>query len=121
MNEVLEAAGSTSGARQKPVTKTCVVNRWNSEAAGRGARKLAGSIAHEVCHQFLPGPSVQEVLMGTTVQGGLPWIEGSEEGTTWDFTGNVVGEQDVANTAEDGEGEVAEGNGFQIPKGLNDR
>jgi len=59
--------------------------------------------------------------MGTTVQGGLPWIEGSEEGITWDFTGNVVGEQDVANTAEDREGGVAEGNGFQIPKGLNDR
>ena len=59
--------------------------------------------------------------MGLTVQGGLPWVEGSEEGTPWDFTGNVVGERDISNTAEDRETEGAEGNGFQIPKGLKDR
>ena len=121
MNGVLAAAGSTSRTRQKPIARTPVRISVKSKATGRGAGKLASPNAYGVYHQFLPGPSVQGNLMGTTAQGELPRIEGSEEGVTWDSTGNVVGQSEVVNTAEDGEGEDAKGNGFQIPKGLNDR
>jgi len=119
-NGVLDAAGSTSRARQKPATETPVRINNKSEAAGRGAGMLAAPIAHEVYHQSLPGPSVQEALMGTTAQGQSPWIEGSEENVTLDFTGNAVGRQDVVNTAADEEGEDVE-DGFRIPIGLSER
>jgi hypothetical protein len=56
--------------------------------------------------------------MGTTVQGQLSWIEGSE-GVTSDFTGNVVGQPEVVKTGKDGED--TQGSSFQIPKGLNER
>ena len=120
-NGVLEAAGSTSRARQKPADRT--LSKWSdkSEAAGRGAGMLAAPIAHEVYHQTLKGPSVQEALMGTTAQGQPPWIEGSEERMTLDFTDNAVGQLDVVNAADDGEGDDAEEDGFRIPKGLDER
>ena len=120
---VLEAVESTSRARQKPSTRTSVQIRNKSEAARRGAGKLATTSAQEIYHQFLPGPSVQGRLMGTTVQVQPPTAvtEGSEEGVTRDFTGNMEEGQDVFNTAEDGEGEDAEGDRFRIPKGLKNR
>jgi len=40
---------------------------------------------------------------------------------TLDYTGNVVGQLDGVNTAEDGEGEDAAKDGFRIPKGLGER
>ena len=40
---------------------------------------------------------------------------------TLDYTGNVVGQLDGVNTAEDGEGENAAKDGFRIPKGLSER
>ena len=120
-NGVLEAAGSKSRARQKPADRTPTGVNDKSEATGRGAGMLAAPITHEVYHQFLPGPSVQEALVGTTAQGQLPWIEGSEESMTLEFTGNAVGQLDVVNTAEDGEGADAEEDGFRIPKGLDER
>jgi len=79
---------------------------------------LVVPIVHEVYHQFIPGPSVQEALVGTTAQGQSPWIEGSEENVTLDFTGNAVGRQDVVNTAADEE-DVEDG--FRIPIGLSER
>jgi len=118
-NGVLEAAGSTSRARQKPSTRTPVQIDNKFKAAGHGAGGLTATNTQEVYHQFLPGPSVQGRLMGTTVQGQLPWVEGCE-GVTRDFTGSVVGQPEPVTTAEDGEGD-AEGGDFQIPKGLNDR
>jgi len=118
---VLGAAGSTSRTRQKPATETPVRLNGKSEAAGRGAGMLAAPIAHEVYHQPLPGPSVQEALMGTTAQGQSPWIEGSEENVTLGFTGNAVGRQDFVNTAANEEGEDAEEDGFRIPIGLSER
>ena len=122
VNGVLGAAGSASRARQKPATETPVRVNGKSEAAGRGAGMLAAPIAHEVYHQSLPGPSVQEALMGTTAQGQLPWIEGSEVCVNLTFTGNAVGQLDVVNnTATDGEGENAEEDGFRIPKRLSER
>ena len=54
-NGVLEAAGSTRRARQKPADRTPTEIRDISEATERGARMLAAPIAHEVYHQFLPG------------------------------------------------------------------
>jgi len=121
VNGVLEAAGFTSRARQNPATETPVELNGKSEAAGRGAGMLAAPIEHEVYHRFLPGPSVQEALMGTTVQGQLPWIEGSEECVNLTFTGNAVEQPDVVNTTTDGEGESAEEDGFRIPTGLTER
>jgi len=120
VNGVLKAAGSTSRARQKPATRTPVRIYGKSEAAGRGAGMLAAPIAHEVYRQFLPGPSVQEALMGATAQGQLPWIEGSEECVSLTFTGNAVEQPDVVNTATDREGKNAE-DGFRIPTGLTER
>ena len=118
-NRVLEAAGSTSRAHPKPADRTPTEINDISEAQGRGAGKLAAPIAHEVYHQFMPGSSVQEVLMGNTAQGWLPWIEGSEGSITLDYTGNAVEQLDGVNTAEDGE--EAEKDGFRIPKGLSER
>ena len=56
-DEVLEAAGSTSRARQKPTARTPVQTGDISEAAGRGAGKPAAPNAYEVYHQFLPRPT----------------------------------------------------------------
>ena len=120
-NGVLEAAGSTSRAHQRPTDRTPTVIDSISEATGRGAGMLAAPIAHELYHQFLPGPSVQEVLMGTTAQGQQPWIEGSGGGLTSDFTGSAVGQLDVVNIAGDVEGEDGEEDGFPIPDKLTDR
>jgi hypothetical protein len=119
MNGVLETAGSTSRARHKSATMTQQLVNGISEAAGRGAEKLAATITHEVYHQLLPGPSVQGGLTGTTAQGQLPWIEGSEGGVTLKVSDNVVGQPEVANIAEDMED--AEGEGFKIPRGLTQR
>ena len=118
---VLEAAGSTSRACQKPADRAPVGNESKSEAAGRGAGMLADPIAHEIYHQFLPGPSAQEALMGTTAQGQSPWVEGREESITTGTTGNAVEQQDVVNTAADEEGGNAEEDGFRIPTGLDKR
>jgi hypothetical protein len=81
---------------------------------------LAAPIAHEVYHQFLPGPSVQKGWMGTTAQGQLAWIEGSEGCVALNFTGDTVGQQDVVNATGDGEEDDAE-EGFRIPEKLTDR
>jgi hypothetical protein len=71
-NGLLEAAGSTSRARQMLATRSPTKIGWNSEAAGSGAGKLAAPNAHEVSPRFLPGPRVPEELAETTVQG-QPW------------------------------------------------
>ena len=82
---------------------------------------LMAQTAHEVYHQFLPGPSVQEALMGTTAQGQQPRIEGSEGGLTLDFTGSAAGQLNVVNTAGEVEGEDGEDDGFRIPENLTER
>ena len=120
-NGVLEAAESTSRAHKKPATETPASINDKSEAARRGAGMLAAPTAHEVYHQYLPGPSVQEALVGTTAQGQLPWVEGREENATLDVAGNAVGQQDVVNTAADEEGGDAVEEGFRIPAGLTER
>ena len=117
-NGVLGAVESTSRTRKKPATKTLIRLNNKSEAGGRGAGMLAAPITHEVYHQAVPGPSVQEALVGTTAQGQSPWVEGREESSTLDIAGNTAGQQDVVNTAAD---EVAEEVGFRIPAGLKDR
>ena len=120
-NGVLEAAGSTSRARQKLADRTPVLNDSKSEVAGRGAGMLAAPITHAVYHQSIPGSSIRGALMGTTAQGQQPWIEGSEEGLTLDFTGSAAGQLDVVNIAGDAEGEDGEEDGFPIPDKLTDR
>ena len=120
-NGVLEAAGSTRRAHQRPTDRTPTSIDSTSEATRRGAEMLAAPIAHEVYHQFLPGPSVQEGWMGTTAQDQLAWIEGSEGCVTLNFTGDGVGQLDVVTTAGDVEGDDAEEDGFRIPENLTDR
>ena len=120
MNGVLEAAGSTSRARQKPATEIPAVFNGKSEAAGRGAGMLAAPIAHEVYHQPLPGPSVQGVSVGTSARGQLPWIEGSEC-VAFDCIGHAVGQLDVVNATASGERKTAKKAGFRIPEDLNER
>ena len=120
-NGVLGAAGSTSRARQKPATEVPVEINGKSEAAGRGAGMLAAPIAYEVYHQSLPGPSVQGALMGTSAQGQLPWVEGSEECAACDSIGHAAGQLDVVNTATDGEGRIVKKGGFRLPKDLDER
>jgi len=120
-NGVSEAAGSTSRARQKSATRTPVEVYGKSEAAGRGAGKLAAPKAHEVYHKFLPGPSVQQELVVTTAQGELPWIEGSAEEATWHHSSSVVRQQGVVNGANDGERGDVEARNFQIPRRLSQR
>ena len=119
VNGVLEAAGSTSSrARHKSATKTRVGIDDKSEAAGRGAEKLAAPYVHEVYHQFLPGPSVQKELMGTTAQGQLPWVEGSEEELTLHYEISVVQQRPEDISARDGE---RRDGGFRISTRLSQR
>jgi len=69
----------TSGARQKPATRTPEVDHDDRfEMAGRGRGKFTAPIAHEVYHRALPKPSIQESTE-VTAQEQLPWIEGSEQ------------------------------------------
>src|SRR6266850_3944735 len=117
---VLEVAGFTSRARQKSATKTLVENRRKSEAAGRGAGKLAVPNAHEVYHEFLPGPSVQELVV-TTAQGEQPWIEGSTGEATWNPTSGDVWQQQIANSANVGDREDVGRRSFRIPRRLTQR
>jgi hypothetical protein len=122
VNRVLEAVGSTNRAHQKSATKTLVVKHGKSEAAGRGAGRLAAPNAHEVYHEFLPGPSVQQELVVTTAQGELPWIEGSVEGATRNHTSSIVQQQEVVNGAHDGEREDVKGRPiYLIPRRLSQR
>jgi hypothetical protein len=118
---VLEAAGSTSRARQNSATKTLVNNRNRSEATGRGAGKLTATNAHEVYYESLPGPSVQQELVVTTAQGEQPWIEGSTEEATWNPTSGDVWQQQIANSANDGDREDVGARSFRIPKRLTER
>jgi hypothetical protein len=121
VNRVLEAAGSTSRTNQKPVTMTLTEKHGKFEAAGRGAGMLAAPNAHEVYHEFLPGPSVQQELVVTTAQGELPWIEGSAEEATLNHSSSVVQQQGVVNDANDGEREEVEARNFKIPRRLSQR
>jgi hypothetical protein len=59
--------------------------------------------------------------MGTSVQGQLPWIEGSEECVTFDCIGHAVGQLDVVDAATDGEGETGKKGGFKIHEDLDER
>ena len=120
-NGVLEAVGSTSRALQKSATRTLDEIYGKSEAAGRGAGRLAAPNAHEVYHQFQPGPSVQKELVGITAPGELPWIEGSVEEATRNHSSSVVRQRGVVNGANDGEREVVEARNFQIPRRLSQR
>jgi hypothetical protein len=121
VNRVSEAVGSTSRVHQKSATRTLEGYHRISEAAGRGAGRLAAPNAHEVYHEFLPGPSVQQELVVTTAQGELPWIEGSEEEATLNHINSVVPQQDIVNSANDGERANVEGGRLQIPKRLSAR
>jgi len=118
---VLGAAGHTSRAR-KPSTRTPVKTFSDiSEAAGRGAERLAVQNAQGLYHRILLGPSTQE-SMETTAWENLPWVEGREQGAMWQHENSVVEPQEVGSGATDGEQEEdAEGALFRIPKRLSER
>jgi len=118
---VLGAVGHTSRAR-KPSTRTPVKKFSDiSEAAGRGAERLAVQNAQGLYHRILLGPSAQE-SMETTAWENLPWVEGREQEATWKHEDRVAEPQEVSSGATDGEeGEDAEGALFRIPKRLSER
>jgi hypothetical protein len=72
------AAGHARRAHQGPATGTQTEKNNKFEATERGAETLAIPNAQEVCHSFLPGPSVQGSV-DTTAQERLG-REGSEQG-----------------------------------------
>ena len=113
-NGVLVTTGSTSRPRG---TRTQAELNRKSEAAGRGAGRLAAPSAHEVYPQLLLGPSVQE-LMGATAQGKPPWVEGSEAELTQHYASSMVQQQDTVFSAKDGE---REDGGFKITRRLGQR
>jgi hypothetical protein len=117
---VLEAAGSTSRVPPKSATETPEEISNIFEAVGRGAGMLAAPNVHEVYHQFLPGPSVQE-LAGTTAPGEPSRIEGSEVGATQHYASGVVHPQVLDSSARVGEREDQERGRFRIPKRLSQR
>ena len=117
---VLEAAGSTSRAPLKSATETPVEVSAISEAVGRGAGMLAAPNAHEVYHQLLPGPSVQE-LAGTIALGEPSQIEGSEVEATQHYASGVVQKQVLYGNAKVGERVDQERARFRIPKRLRQR
>ena len=120
INGVLGAKGHTSRAR-KPSTRTPTRSNDKSEAAGRGAERLAVQNAQEFYHRILLGPSTQE-SMETTAWENLPWVEGREQEVTWQHENSVVQSQEVSSSAtEVKEEEGAEGALFPIPKRLSER
>ena len=119
-NGVLGVAGFTSRACQKAATRIPVGQNSKSEAARRGAGKLAARNAHEVYYRLLPGPSVQESTEAT-VQEQPPWVEGSEWGAMWQYVSSVGQPQEVVNSSKDEEIEVADRDLFWIPKRLGER
>jgi len=120
INGVLGAAGHTGRAR-KPSTRTPARFNCKSEAAGRGAERLAVQNAQELYHRTLLGPSTQE-SMETTTWKNLPWVEGREQEATWQYGSSVVEPQEVSSSATEVEQEDdAEGTLFPIPKRLSER
>jgi hypothetical protein len=89
----LEAAGSASKACQKPSTKALIVNNSKSEVAGCGVERLTVLNTCKVYHPFLPGPSVQKEMVGTTAQGQWPWVEQQAEEATPCYVSNAVQKQ----------------------------
>jgi hypothetical protein len=123
LNGVLEATGFTSRIPQKPANRTLTRSGKDSEAAERRASKLAAPNAQGVSYQSLPGPRVQKDLVGTTVQGKLPWVEESEKETIWYYAGSVVQQQRNSKSAMDRGRERRDGEKahFEIPKRLSQR
>ena len=121
INEVLGVAGHTSRAR-KPSTRTPVTSFSDkSEAAGRGAERLAVQKAQGLYHRILLGPSTQE-SMETTAWENLPWVEGREQEATWKHENSVMEPQEVSSSATEVEQEEdAKGTLFRIPKRLSER
>ena len=120
INGVLGAAGHTRRAR-KPSTRTPARFNDKSEAAGRGAERLAVQNAQELYHQILLGPNAQESMKTTTWEN-LPWVEGREQEATRQYERSVVEPQEVSSsTTEVEQEEDAEGALFRIPKRLSER
>ena len=119
-NGVLGVAWHTSRARRKPSAKTPVRFNGKSEAAGRGAERLAPLNAHELYHRFLLGPSVQKESTETPAQEKLPWVEGREQEATWQHENSAVQPQEAISSTS-GIEEDAAGELFKIPKRLSER
>jgi hypothetical protein len=113
---VLDAAGPSSRARHKPAART--PSRFNnpSKTAGRGVGMLAAPTAHEVDHQSLPGPSVQQELVWPTAPETSTWVEGSAEGEAYHHNSLGVPKQEVVV-----EHEQTGGGLFKIPRRLKER
>ena len=121
MAAVLGAVRSTSRTRRKPATRTQTVINDKSKATGQGAGRLATTSAQRVYHQYLPGPSVQQVLTRATVPQELTWIEERVEGGTWHQYSSTVQQQVEEHSVEDDKQKQGEGDLFRISTTLKER
>ncbi|KAH9982808.1 hypothetical protein BGW80DRAFT_1555843 [Lactifluus volemus] len=76
-NAVLESRWPSNRAHHKSATRTPTDKNQKSKTVGCGAGKLVATTAQEVSHQYLLGPSVQQVLMWPTAPEKPTWVEGS--------------------------------------------
>ena len=111
---VLEAVGATNKARIKPATRTRALKNGKSKTVGHGAGKLVTTTAQGVYHPSLPGPSAQQVLVGTTSRGQLTWVEESADGGLSHHHSSVVQEAEIPSTEHEGDNEL-----FRIPRRLD--
>jgi hypothetical protein len=115
VNEVLEATGPSSRAHHKSATRIQTDINLKSKAVGCGAGKLVATTAQEVSHQYLLGPSVQQVLVWSTVPEKPTWIEGRVEGGMRHHENSMVRPQEPRKHEE----QVDEL--FKIPPRLKER
>ncbi|KAI9443104.1 hypothetical protein H4582DRAFT_2195469 [Lactarius indigo] len=94
--------GSTKRTRRSPATRTRQNINGKSKAAGRGAERLASTIARGVYHRFLPGLSVPQGSVEALEQGQPSWIEERDVETRHDM-GSLPQQQIVLQSAENAE------------------
>jgi hypothetical protein len=122
VNRALEAAEAVSTAHQEPAARNPAKLNEKPKTAECGAGRLAATTAQEVYHQFLPGSSVQQVLVGATAPQQLTWVEGCVAGGSWHHHSSMVQQESEGHSAESEEHEEqADGELFGIPRRLKER
>jgi hypothetical protein len=112
VNEVLESRWPSNRAHHKSATRTPTETNVKSKTVGCGAGKLVATTAQEVSHQYLLGPSVQQVLMWPTAPEKPTWVEGSVERGTQHHENGMVGPQVLSKQLKEL---------FKIPPRLKER
>jgi hypothetical protein len=82
-----------------------------------GAGRLTAPDLQGLYYQSLPGPTVQQVLVGAAMPRQLTWINGSVEGVTWHHHSSVVQQEMGVHSTEGNEHEKQmSGKLFRIPR-----